>query len=185
VPRDTLFSTRPLPSVVLRRLRKNGPIVLVPLAWTFVTAAHLGAVSPRTLLAAHVVMNAVFVLFTAASWSEMRSGVLYAWRLVLVVGLGFTLAGTAALALGRPDAPVVAVMLSAWMLVPAAAFVYTARHVREAPAVYRVAAALSVLGWVVYFGGPLASVGTTASVVGLTLVNAGQTVGIANAVFRY
>jgi hypothetical protein len=76
-------------------------------------------------------------------------------------------------------------MLSAWMLVPAAAFVYTARHVREAPAVYRVAAALSVLGWVVYFGGPLASVGTTVSVVGLTLVNAGQTVGIANAVFRY
>jgi hypothetical protein len=159
--------------------------VLVPLAWTFVTAAHLGAVSPRTLLAAHVVMNAIFALFTAASWGEMRSGVLYAWQLVLVVGLGFTLAGTAALAVGRPDADLVAVMLSSWMLVPAAAFVYTARHVTEAPVLYRVAALLSVLGWLVYFGGPLLAHGGTAALAGLTLVNVGQTAGIANAVFRY
>jgi hypothetical protein len=170
---------------VFRRLRKNGPVLLVPLAWTFVTAAHLGVVSPRTLLAAHVVMNATFVVFTAASWREMRTGVLYAWKLVLLVGLGVTLAGTAALALGRPDAGVVAVMLSAWMLVPAAAFVYTARHVTEAPLVYRLAAALSVCGWVVYFAGPLLSVGASATIAGLVLVNVGQTAGIANAVYQY
>ena len=170
---------------MFRRLRKNGPVLLVPLAWTFVTAAHLGVVTSGTLLAAHVVMNAVFVLFTVASWSEMRTGVLYAWRLVLLVGLGVTLAGTAALALGRPDTDFVVLMLSGWMLVPAAAFVYTARHVTEAPRVYRVAAALSVCGWVVYFGGPLLAVGGTAAIVGLTLVNVGQTAGIANAVYQY
>ena len=169
---------------MLRRLRKNGPVLLVPLAWSFVTAAHLGYVSSRTLLAAHVVMNVVFVGFTALSWAEMRTGVLYAWKLVLVVGFGFTLAGTVALALGRPDADLVAVMLTAWMLVPAAAFVYTARHVAEAPAVYRAAAALSVLGWVVYFGGPLLAI-ESAAIVGLTLVNLGQTAGIANAVYQY
>jgi hypothetical protein len=171
-------------SDVFRRLRKNGPVVLVPLAWTFVTAAHLGAVSPRTLLAAHVVMNAVFALFSAASWSEMRTGVLYAWRLVLVAGLGVTLVGTAALALGRPDAPAVAVTLAAWMLLPAAAFVYTARNVTEAPAMYHAAAALSVLGWAAYFCGSLL-LGEEATLAGLVLVAVGQTAGIANAVYQY
>lgn len=172
---------------MLRRLRKNGPVVLVPLAWTFVTAAHLGLVASRTLLAAHVVMNAIFALFTAASWSEMRSGVLYAWKLVLLVGLGVTLAGTAGLVASPTDTALVVVMLSAWMLVPAAAFVYTARHVREAPAVYRVAAVLSVLGWGSYFVGPLLPglPAAAATLAGLTLVNVGQTAGIVNAVYQY
>ncbi|WP_318568612.1 hypothetical protein [Salinigranum marinum] len=170
---------------MFRRLRKNGPIVLVPLAWSFVTAAHLGYVSPRTLLAAHVVMNVVFVVFTAASWSEMRSGVLYAWKLVLLVGFGFTAAGTVALAVAPTATDLVAIMLAAWMLVPAAAFVYTARNVAEAPGVYRAAAALSVLGWAVYFGSPLVSLGGPATIAGLTLVNVGQTAGIANAVVQY
>jgi hypothetical protein len=178
------LSTAVLTAVVLRRLRKNGPVVLVPLAWTFVTAAHLDCVAPRTLLVAHLVMTTIFVVFTAASWPEMRAGVLYAWQLVLVVGTGFTLAGTAALAVSATN--LVAVMLSAWMLVPAAAFVYTARNVDidRAPAVYRLAAGLSVAGWVVYFCGPLLSLPATA-VVGLTLVNVGQTAGIVNAVYQY
>ena len=175
---------------MLRRLRKNGPIVLVPLAWTFITAAHLGLVADRTLLIAHLVMNTVFVVFTAASWSEMRSGVLYAWQLVLVVGTGVTLVGTAALVLAADTsagANLVAVMLSAWMLVPSAAFVYTARNVAPdtAPAVYRLAAGLGVVGWLVYFGGPLLAVGSAATLVGLTLVNVGQTAGIVNAVYQY
>ena len=171
---------------MLRRLRKNGPVVLVPLAWTFITAAHLGYVSDRTLLVAHLVMNTVFVGFTAASWAEMRAGVLYAWKLVLVVGAGFTLAGTAALARGGADANLVVVMLSAWMLVPSAAFVYTARHVARdtAPAIYRLAAALGVVGWLVYFGGPLLPI-DAAALAGLTLVNVGQTAGIVNAVYQY
>ena len=172
---------------MFRRLRKNGPIVLVPLAWTFVTAAHLDVVSTRTLLIAHFVMNAVFVLFTAASWSEMRSGVLYAWKLVLVVGTGFTLLGTVALARPSAGTSLVAVMLAAWMLVPAAAYIYTARNVAAdtAPVVYRLAAALSVIGWLVYFGGPLFAVGSTTTIAGLTLVNVGQTAGMVNAVYQY
>ena len=170
---------------MFRRLRKNGPIVLVPLAWTFVTAAHLGYVDGRTFLIGHLVMNAVFVLFTVGSWREMRSGVLYAWKLVLVVGTGVTLAGTAGLAATPPDVPLLSVMLTAWMLVPAAAFVYTARHVTEKPDVYRVAAALSVAGWVAYFCGPLVLSGTAPALVGLTLVNVGQTAGIVTAVSQY
>jgi uncharacterized membrane protein HdeD (DUF308 family) len=172
---------------VFRRLRKNGSVFLVPLAWTFVTAAHLDLVTRETVLVAHVVMTTVFVLFTAASWSEMRSGILYAWKLVLVTGTGFTLVGLAALVVAPAYTEPVAVMLSAWMLVPSAAFVYTARNVApdEGPVVYRLAAALGVLGWVVYFLGPLVSVTGLAFVVGLTLVNVGQTVGIAYAGYRY
>lgn len=179
------MSTRDGCASVLRRLRKNGPIVLVPLAWSFITAAQLDVVASRTLLIGHLVMTAVFVLFTAASWGEMRSGVLYAWQLVLVVGTGFTLVGTAGLVAAETSP--VAVMLSAWMLVPAAAFVYTARNVAPdtAPVVYRLAAALSVAGWLVYVGGPLVALGPASAVAGLTLVNAGQTAGIANAVYQY
>ncbi|AUV82818.1 hypothetical protein C2R22_15200 [Salinigranum rubrum] len=172
---------------MFRRLRKNGSVFLVPLAWTFVTAAHLDLVARETVLVAHVVMTTVFVLFTAASWSEMRSGVLYAWKLVLVTGTGFTLVGLAALVAAPAYTEPVAAMLSAWMLVPAAAYVYTARNVApdEGPPVYRLAAALSVLGWVVYFLGPLLSGSGLPFIAGLTLVNVGQTVGIAYAGYRY
>jgi hypothetical protein len=70
------------------------------------------------------------------------------------------------------------------MLVPAAAFAYTARNVTAAPDVYRAAAALSVLGWAAYFGGSLL-VGEVAALAGLALVGVGQTAGIANAVYQY
>lgn len=183
--RDTLFFLPALSGDVFRRLRKNGSVLLVPLAWTFITAVHLDLVTRETVLIAHGVMTTVFVLFTAASWSEMRSGVLYAWKLVLVVGTGFTLAGVAGLVASPMNTDLVAVMVSAWMLVPAAAFVYTARHVDEAPVVYRVSAVLSVLGWVVYFGGPLVSLDSASALVGLTLVNVGQTAGIVNAGYQY
>lgn len=185
--RDTLFFLPAVSEDVFRRLRKNGSVLLVPLAWTFITAAHLDLVTRETVLIAHGVMTAVFVLFTAASWSEMRSGVLYAWKLVLVIGTGFTLAGVAGLAASPTETNLVAVMVSAWMLVPAAAFVYTARGVAvdEAPVVYRVSAALSVAGWIVYFGGPLLGIDAPAAVVGLTLVNVGQTAGIVNAGYQY
>lgn len=172
---------------MFRRLRKNGPILLVPLAWTFVTVAHFGLVARETVVIAHVVMTTVFVVFTAASWSEMRTGVLYAWQVVLLVGTGVTLVGLAALAVAPAYTEPVAVMLSAWMLAPAAAYVYTARNVDAdtAPAVYQFAAILSVAGWIVYFCGPLVGLGTTAAVAGLTLVNVGQTAGIANAGYQY
>lgn len=170
---------------MLRRLRENGPIVLVPLAWTFVTVAHLGAVDLRTLLIAHVVIDAVLLVFALASWSDMTEGVLLAWKLVLLVGLGVTLVGTAGLAVSPPVSTALAVTVAGWMLVPAAALAYTGRRVTAAPGVYTVGAGLSVLGALVYFLGPAAVVVTTAHLVGLTLVNVGQTAGIVNAVYQY
>lgn len=75
---------------MFRRFRENGPVVLVPLAWTFATAAHAGYLAEHTVLVAHVVMDVILVAFAALSWGDMRTGVLRTWKLVLLVGLAFT-----------------------------------------------------------------------------------------------
>lgn len=173
---------------MLRRLRENAPILLVPLAWTFATGAHLGMVTPRTAFIAHVVMDVIIVAFTALSWADMREGVLWAWRTVLVVGLGITLVGTVALTMTPPPQALLAATVVGWMLVPAAGLAYTGQHVApdEAPRVYTAGAALSVLGALAYVAWFLGiTPATTALIGGLSLVNLGQTAGIVNAVVQY
>lgn len=171
---------------MLRRIRENGPVLLVPLAWTFATAAHLGLLTTRPALVGHLVMDAVLVAFAALSWADMREGVLLAWKVVLLVGLGFTLLGTVTLLLA-PDATVLlrATVLG-WMLVPAAGLAYTGRHVAadRAPWVYTAGAGVSVVGAVAYALAPVLPASDLA-VAGLALVGAGQTAGIVNAVYQY
>jgi hypothetical protein len=171
---------------MLRRLRENGPVVLVPLAWTFATAAHLELLAVRTVLIGHLVMDAVLVAFTALSWGEMREGVLLAWKVVILVGLGFTLLGTAVLSAAPGSTTLLRITVLGWMLVPAAGLAYTGRNVapETAPWIYAAGAGLSVVGAAAYLVAPLLSTGAFA-VAGLVLVNAGQTAGIANAVYRY
>lgn len=170
---------------MLRRLRENGPVVLVPLAWTFVTAAHADLVATRPLLIAHLVMDTLLVTFAALSWSDMTTGVLRVWRTVIVVGLGLTLAGTAGLLATPMVDPLLALAVVGWMLLPAAGLAYTGRAVTEWPRVYLVGAGLSALGAVVYVAAPLLPGGAPATLVGLTLVNVGQTAGIVAAVLAY
>jgi len=169
-------------------IRENAPVLLVPLAWTFATVAHLDMVTVRTALIAHVVMDVIIVAFTALSWSDMSEGVLRAWRAVLLVGLGLTLVGTAALAMTPRSQTVLAGTVVGGMVVPAAGLAYTGEHVapETAPRVYTAGAVLSVLGAVVYVGWFLGVVPATTTLVGgLTLVNLGQTAGIVNAVVQY
>lgn len=180
-----------------RRLRENGPVVLVPLAWSFATAAHLGRLETRTVVIAHLVMDGIITTFAAASWSEMSEGVLRAWKLVLLVGLGFTLLGTTAL-LGQSEdesteeavsGNETALMLTvlSWMLVPAAGLAYTGLRVKEdeAPRIYLAGAVLSVLGSLAYASAPADSPASARKLLGLTLANVGQTAGIVNAVYQY
>ncbi|MEF8840495.1 MAG: hypothetical protein V5A62_02560 [Haloarculaceae archaeon] len=171
---------------MLRRLRENGPVLLVPLAWTFATAAHLGLLATRPVLIGHLVMDVVLVAFAALSWTEMRRGVLLAWKVVLLVGLGFTLLGTATL-FASPDASaLLRLTVLGWMLVPAAGLAYTGRHVAaaRAPWVYTGGAGLSVVGAAAYLVAP--ALGTPPlAVTGLVLVGGGQTAGIVNAVYQY
>ncbi|MFC7019657.1 MULTISPECIES: hypothetical protein [Haloarcula] len=170
---------------MLHRARENGPVVLVPLAWTFATAAHLDVVTLRTVLIAHLVMDAILVAFTALSWGEMSEGVLRAWKLVLLAGLGATLVGTAGLLATPPVDPLLSLTVVAWMLIPAAGLAYTGQHVAAAPWVYSVGAILSVAGAVVYAGTLLLGLSGVGLLAGLTATNVGQTAGIANAVYQY
>ena len=170
---------------MLRRLRETAPVVLVPLAWTFATAAHLGVLAVQTVLIAHLVMDAILVAFTVLSWRDMTAGVLRAWRLVLVAGLLATLVGTGALSARPPITPLLSLTVVAWMLLPAAGLAYTGQHVDEAPWIYSVGAIVSIAGAVVYGGTVALALPELGLVAGLALANLGQTAGIVNAVVQY
>jgi len=169
---------------MLRGLRENGPIVLVPLAWTFATAAHLSLLSLRTVLIAHLVMDAIIAVFTVLSWQEMTDGVLLVWKRVLLTGLGITLVGTAGLLADPPVEPLLTVTVLGWMVVPGVGLAYTGRLVDRRPLAYVAGATLSVVGALAYAGGVTVA-RPAALIVGLTLTNVGQTAGIVAAVVDY
>lgn len=164
---------------MFRPLRENGPAFLVPAAWTVAAAATLGAVSTHALFVAHVVMSALLVAFVAASRGEMSTGVLRAWRTVIVAGTPVTIAGVAGFALGV-DA-LLAVALYGWILLPAAGFLHTARRVRAGAWVYAVGIACCLLG----VAGLLLASTAEATAAALGLVGVGQTAGILDATLRY
>ncbi|PHQ40960.1 hypothetical protein Z052_17350 [Halorubrum sp. C191] len=172
-------------------LRENGPALLVPAAWGVAAAAVLGAVSLHALFVAHVVMSALLVAFVVASWRDMATGVLRAWKLVILAGTPVTLAGVlgflardgAGLAAALPTGALLAVAFYGWMLLPAPAFVYTGLRDATAPrsTVHHAAAACSVVGAVVAaFAGSAAG-----TVAGIALVGLGQTAGILAATALY
>lgn len=169
---------------MLRRLRENGPVVLVPLAWTFATAAHLDLLALRTVLIAHLVMSVIIAVFTILSRREMTEGVLLVWKRVLVVGFAVTLAGTVGLLADPPLTGLLSATIVGWMLVPAAGLAYTGQNVDRHPRVYTAGAALSGVGIVAYVLG-LGLAVEALPVVGLTATNVGQTAGIVAAVYDY
>lgn len=155
----------------------------MPLAWTFVTAAHVDLVEQRTLLIAHVVMVTILVAFTVASWREMADGVLLVWRGVMVLGVPVTAAGLVGL-LGDPGvAALQATAVYGWMLLPGGALAHTGGEVAEGAWIYYGGAACCLLGAGLYAAASVA--GTPTVVAGLALVGVGQTAGIFDAVLRY
>ncbi|EMA63535.1 hypothetical protein [Halorubrum kocurii] len=171
---------------VFRRLRENGPALLVPAAWLVVVAAVLDVVSTRALFVAHVVMSVLLVAFVVASWRDMSAGVLRTWKLVILAGTPVTLAGVVGfLALGGtldlpPDA-LLAVSLYGWALLPAAGFASTRGRVEAGAWVYDLGVGCCVAGAV----GVAAAPSATWTAVALGVVGAGQTAGILDATLRY
>ncbi|WP_276260200.1 hypothetical protein [Haloglomus litoreum] len=172
---------------MLRRLRANGPALLVPAAWAVVIAAHVDLVATRTLLIAHGVMAVLLVGFAALSYREMREGILSVWWLVVAAGIPVTAAGLIGLVtpvLGQVFLPLA---VGGWMLLPGVGLLETGREMAEdGPRnVYLAAGGLCLLGALVYFGGLFAAGGQRALVAGLVIVGVGQTAGIVDAVVRY
>ncbi|MFW6265468.1 MAG: hypothetical protein ACOC2A_01695 [Halanaeroarchaeum sp.] len=169
---------------MLRRLRENGPVVLVPLAWTFAIAAHRDLLSIRTVLIAHLVMDVILIAFTALSWRDMAEGVLLTWRRVLVAGTVVTLAGTAALLADPVVEPVLVGVVVAWLAIPAAGLADTGRRVEIYPRAYLAGAALAGIGTVLYVVG-VSNGSLTVTTAGLVVGGLGQTLGIVAAVVGY
>lgn len=169
---------------MLDSLRAYGPVGLVPLAWTFTTAAHLGYVGDHPVFVAHVVMVVVLTAFAALSWDEMETGVLRTWRAVIVAGIPVTLLGLASFFVATAVAPLRTAAVVGWMLLPAYGLFETGGAVdsSQAPGVYTAGAALSAAGAVLYLAGVAAPENAVVvAVIGLTLVNVGQSAGIVNA----
>jgi hypothetical protein len=171
---------------MLERAREYGPVGLVPLAWGFAAAAHLGYVGEHPLFVAHVVMVVVLASFAALSWTEMAEGALRAWRTVVTLGVAVTALGLASFRVPAEPAGVLrAAAVVGWMVLPAWGLVDTARRtpdpsfarvylgaavasvVGAALAVAGLAAARSLpaAGWVVLAGIAATGVGQTASIV--------------------
>lgn len=166
-------------------LRDNGPIVLVPAAWSSVGAAHAGVFSERTLLIAHAVMATVILVFAVVSWKDMEEGVLRAWRAVLAVGFFLTVSGGVGLYGAPGEKLLLGISLYGWMVLPAAGLAYTAR-MSEAPYPSAFGAALSVVGALVYtVGVTVSAFSVPQALLAIAVVGVGQTVGIADAVYRY
>lgn len=160
------------------RLTDFGPTVLIPAAWTVTLAAHRAVVARRTLLIALCVMDVLLVAFYLAGRAEMTGPVLGIWRRVLLAGFVATLAGTVDLAVGADSDPVALLTLYAWMVLPGAAYVATARAVETDPyrRVYLAGGTLSLVGAATY--ALAAVVGPWGVVAGLATVGVGQTAGI-------
>jgi hypothetical protein len=163
----------------LRGPRETAPVGLVPLAWGFATAAHLGLISTRSVFVGHVVMDVVLAGFAALSWSEMRDHpVPRAWLATIVVGFGVTTLGTYAVA-ADSEALAAATVLG-WMALPALALLYTGY---ELPAEER--------AWAYTVGGVLSAVAAVAfaadapPTAAIAAAGVGQTLGILVAVAEY
>jgi hypothetical protein len=129
-------------------------------------------------------MGALLVAFAAASWREMDSGVLRAWRAVILTGIPLALAGLAGFLVSTGSTALFAVAMGGWMLAPAAGFLYTARAVTEGEWAYVAGAAGCLLGVFLYAGGVVTGA-ESLRLAALGSAAAGQTLGILDAVVRY
>jgi hypothetical protein len=169
---------------MLRRAREVGPALLVPLAWLFVTAAHLDHVTDHTLFIALVVMAVLLAVFAVTGRFDMRAGTLRVWWAIVVGGFVLTLLGVVGFAADAVSEPLWALSLFGWMLLPAIGFVDTGRRVVDGSWLYLGGATGCILGAMLYGSGLYVS-SVTVQIVGLVVVGLGQTAGILHAVLRY
>lgn len=168
---------------MLRTLRETAPAGLVPAAWVAAAAAEFGYLSSDGILIAHVVMAAFITFFVVTGWADLGTGALRAWRVVLVGGLGLTLAGVAGFLVDTGATALWLVSLVGWMVLPAGGLVYTGLELPAARLVYVGGAVLSFCGagvFVLSLAGPNGGV----AALGFALVGLGQTAGILDAVRR-
>lgn len=168
---------------MLDSIRDLGPVVLIPAAWLAVAASTLDYLGDQGMFIAHIVMVVFISFFAVTGWSEMEDGALRAWRTVLVVGLPTTLAGVAGFVTAEFSTPLFSISLLGWMLLPGVGLAYTAGKLPAARTLYFSSAILSFAGFAFAVAGIVLDA-STFLLVGILLVAAGQTAGIADASSR-
>jgi len=156
------------------------PVGLVPLAWAFTLAATLGRLPDDGLLVGLSVMAVLFIAFAVNP--ELSGPVLGAWRLVILAGLVPTLAGIGDVLVGL-DPPLLSLAAYAWLVLPVAGLVATARALPTARRRYLAFALVSALGAGLVLVAPLRG-GRTAVVAGIGLAGVGQAASVADALAR-
>ncbi|MFB6111325.1 MAG: hypothetical protein ABEJ35_02190 [Halobacteriaceae archaeon] len=169
---------------MLERVRAVAPAGLVPLAWTFATAAHLEVISVRTTLIGHTIMATLLLAFAVLSWRDMATGVLRRWRTVVLLGAGLTVLGIWGLVTSPVWVPALQTTVAGWMALPAVALWATGRRVETAASVYRLAAVVGAVGTVLYVAWATLPGPPALAVAGFLFTGLGQTAGILAAV-RY
>ncbi len=169
---------------MLRRFREFGPVLLVPLAWLFALFGLLGTLSTHAVFVGHVVMAILLGLFSVTGRTEMKTGTLRVWWLIITVGFVITTAG--AIGLYTESQLLQILSLYGWMLLPTVGYLFTGTAVSEGKWIYFGGAALSVVGLCLYsLNVVFTTVGSTATIGGVGAVLIGQTAGIVDAVYRY
>ena len=167
---------------MFNRFRNNGPAILVPAAWTFVALSYQDITTVRTLTIAHGVMTVLLVLFAVFSYRDMKQAALRTWWYVVVIGVVVTLTGLIGLLYSPLNGTLPAIALGGWMILPAVGFIDTGRRPGAAKMTTIAPAVLTLCGAGVFY---LIDKSAIAQLAGLTLVGLGQTIGIADAVWRY
>lgn len=171
---------------MFRRLRETGPVLLVPGAWLFAILAHTTGADEQVLLIAHVIITALLVSFVGLSWAEMETGVLRVWRTVILLGIPITAAAVLELWLDPMGLPLLEITLAGWMLLPAVALARTGPMLPIAISgvIATVGGGIAMFGAILYGAGWYLSV-PRLMIAALAVVGLGQTMGIADAVYRY
>lgn len=132
-------------------VRKYGPVLLVPLAWTLVTGAHFyDTIGRHELFMAHIFMTLIMFAFVAVSWNEMNEEVLLIWKKVIALGVPATFAGALGLTIFLQNEPLQLVSIFYWMVSPGIGLYVTGRATDLFSRPYRLTGFASVIGALIY-----------------------------------
>lgn len=106
------------------KLLERGPLVAVPAAWGVTALSLSSLVDGMTFIPPMlVVMLAAQLFFLVKGWGEMDSGALGGWRLVILLGIPFTLCGLLGLYWHKPF--ITLLSIAYWLKAPGLGMAYT------------------------------------------------------------
>jgi hypothetical protein len=105
-------------------LLERGPVLAIPAAWSVTALSLSDMIDGMTFVPPMlVVMLAAQLFFLYQGWEDMDSGALRGWRLVIMAGVPFTLAGLAGIYYNRMLLSIISITY--WLKAPGVGMAYT------------------------------------------------------------